>query len=77
MSDFEDRYLVMPIINKINDAVTTLSHPVTVGVADELFAPLGPGHLSQVTQSRNNAPTVRLAPTASSSFAAEALISSL
>ena len=58
--DFEDRYLVMPIINKIDDPVTSLSHPVTVGVPGELFAPLGPGHRGQSPQSLDDALTVGL-----------------
>src|SRR3970040_2081550 len=60
MSDFEDRYLAAPVINKIDDSVTSLSHPVTVGVPGELFGPLGPGGRGQGLHSMNDTLTIGL-----------------
>jgi hypothetical protein len=43
MSDLEDRYLAMLVINEIDDPVTPLSYPVTVGISGELFRAVRPG----------------------------------
>lgn len=41
MAELEDRDLVTPVINEINDPITPLPHPVTIRVPRELFGPLG------------------------------------
>ena len=60
MSDFVDRYLVMFVINKVDDSVTSLPHPVTVGVPCKFLGPLGPRIPSQSLQSLNDALAVGL-----------------
>jgi hypothetical protein len=77
MSDLEDRYLAMLVINEIDDPVTPLSYPVTVGISGELFRAVRPGipgkGLIRWMMRRRSA----LVPAASSSLPAELLINSL
>jgi hypothetical protein len=39
MSDLEDRYLAMLVVDEIDDPVTPLSYSVTVRIPGELFRP--------------------------------------
>ncbi len=77
MSDLEDRYLAMLVVNEIDDSITPLSYPVTVPIPGELFRAVRAGIPGKGLDSPNDAPAIRLVPAASSSFPAELLINSL
>ena len=60
MSNLEDGYLAMLVINEIDDPVTPLSYPVTVGIPGELFSALRPGIPGKSLNSLNDAQAIRL-----------------
>lgn len=60
MSDLEDRYLAMLVVNEIDDSITPLSYPVTVRIPGELFRAVRAGIPGKGLDSLNDAPAIRL-----------------
>ena len=56
----ENRHLVVSVIYKIDNSVTPLSHPVTIGVPGELFGRLWPWVRRESLNSPNDALTIGL-----------------
>jgi hypothetical protein len=59
MSDPEDRYLAMLVVNEIDDSITPLSNPVTVRIPGELFRAVRAGIPGKGSNSLNDAQAIR------------------
>ena len=60
MSDLEDRYLAMLVVDEIGDSITPLSYPVTVRIPGELFRAVRAGIPGKGLDSLNDAQAIRL-----------------
>jgi hypothetical protein len=58
MRDLEDCDLVPPVIDKVNDSVLSLSHPVAIGVAGKLLGADGSRLNGQLPNSPDDALTI-------------------
>jgi hypothetical protein len=62
VSNLEDRDLVTPIIDEINDSVLSLPQSVSVGGSGEFLRALRPGIGSESMNPLNDALTIGLGP---------------
>jgi hypothetical protein len=77
MSDPEDRYLPMLVVNEIDDSITPLSHPVMVRIPGELFRAVRAGFADKGFNSPNDAQTIGLRTCCIKLLPADLLINSL
>jgi hypothetical protein len=60
MTDLHDEHDPLDVVDGIDDAVVALSHPISIGMAGQLFAAGWAGLSAQRLDARDQAPSIGL-----------------